>query len=93
MPDQIREDGLRLLRAIKERHAERSLEEPLREGTEVEPGVVAHEVGLDTGSRYYKLIVDELEIKGALEPLQRTNSGTGDSLFRITRRGLEMVDQ
>ncbi len=93
MPDRIREDGLQLLRAIKERHEERNPEEPLREGAEVEPGVVAYKVGLAPGSRYYELIVDELEIEGALEPLRRANSGIGDLLFRITRWGLEMMDK
>ncbi len=93
MPDRIREDGLQLLRAIKERHEERNPEEPLREGAEVEPGVVAYKAGLAPGSRYYELIVDELEIEGALEPLRSTNSGRGDPLFRITRRGLKMMDR
>jgi hypothetical protein len=85
-------DALALLRATKEYHDRHNPEKPLSEGTRIAPELVAECVGLDPNSLRYERALGYLVREGALVWEERLGGVLpGVDLYRITRRGLQML--
>ena len=88
---EVDQDALALLRAAKEHHDRLEPAEPLSEGTRVAPVLVAERVGLEPETLRYERAVRHLVREGALVWEERLGGVPGVDLYRIMRRGLEML--
>ena len=88
---EVDKDALALLRAAKEHHDRLEPEEPFSEGTRVAPGLVAERAGLEPETLRYERALRCLVREGALVWEERLGGVPGVDLYRITRRGLEML--
>jgi hypothetical protein len=86
------QDALALLRAAKEHHNRLEPGEPLSEGMRVAPGLVAERAGLEPETLRYERAVRYLVREGALVWEERLGGLPGVDFYRITRRGLEMLE-
>jgi hypothetical protein len=89
---EVDQDALALLRAAKEHHDWLEPGEPFSEGTRVAPALVAERVGLEPETLRYERAVRYLVKEGALVWEQRLGGVPGVDLYRITQRGLEMLE-
>jgi hypothetical protein len=89
---EVDQDALALLRAAKEHHNRQEPGEPLSEGTRVAPGLVAERVGLEPETPRYERAVRYLVREGALVWEERLGGVPGVDIYRIMRRGLEMLE-
>lgn len=78
----VEREAMRLLRGMNELQAKG------RAGEYVAPHDAAQEIGLDPGSPHFGRLVEYLEDEGAIA-LDEGFGGLG--LYRMTRRGLEML--
>ena len=91
MTEQTREDGMRLLRAMEEEHAERRAGQPLQANTPVTPEAVARRAGLNPTHERFDAAVRWLEEENAIEWDERAGEVGGKRLYLLTRRGVEML--
>jgi hypothetical protein len=84
-------DALALLRAAKEHHDLLDLEEPFSEVTRVAPELVAERAALEPGTLRYERAPRCLVREGALVWEERLGGVPGVDIYRVTRRGLEML--
>ena len=77
---------------MKEHHERHNPDAPLSEGTRLAPELVAVGVGLAPDTSRYERAVRYLVREGALEWEERLGSVPGVDFYRITRRGLEMLE-
>jgi hypothetical protein len=92
MADRTEEDGVRLLQAIEEEHAERR-GQPLQALTPVIPEAAAQRMGLSLGAERYEAAVRWLEEQNAIEGDERVGDVGGKRLYLITSRGVEMLSE
>lgn len=93
MADRAEEDGMRLLRAIEQEHAERREGQPLQALTPVVPEAAAQRADLSPGHEHYEAAVRWLEEQNAIEGDERAG-GVGDKrMYLITGRGVEMLGE
>jgi hypothetical protein len=85
-------DALILLRALKDHHNQHNPGVPLLEGTRLAPELVAEGVGLGPDSLRYEKAVRHLVGEGALVWTGRLGSTPGVDFYRITERGLTMME-
>jgi hypothetical protein len=88
MEDRVRRYALQVLRAIREQHPN------VRVGTWVDPYTVAFEAGLGypDGPVYWRAI-EYLVEEDALECAEETETALGNPIYRIKRRGMEMMEE
>jgi hypothetical protein len=91
MTEQTREDGIRLLRAMEEEHAERREGQPLQANTPVTPEAVARRIGLSPTHERFDAAVRWLEEQNAIEWDERAGEVAGKRLYLLTGHGLEML--
>ncbi len=88
---EVDQDALDLLRAAKEHHNRLAPGKPLSEGMRLAPELVAERAGLEPETLRYESAVRYLVREGALVWEERLGGVPGVDLYRITRRGLEML--
>ena len=86
-------EALALLRAAKEHHDRLEPGKALADGTRVAPELVAERVGLEPETLRYERAVRILVREGALMWEERLGGVPGVDLYRITERGLEMLEE
>lgn len=91
MTERTSEDGMRLLQAMQEEHAERREGQPLQANTPVIPEAVARRVGLSPSHECFDAAVRWLEEQNAIEWDERSGEVAGKRLYLLTGRGLEML--
>jgi hypothetical protein len=90
---EVDKDALALLRAAKEHHDRLEPEEPFSEGTRVAPGLVAERAGLEPETLRYERALRYLVREGALVWEERVGTVPGVDFYRVTRRGLELLEE
>lgn len=93
MADRAEEDGMRLLRAVEEEHAERREGQPLQALAPAAPEAAARRAGLDPEDERYEAAVRWLEEHGAIEKDERAGDVGGKPLYLVTGRGVEMLGE
>jgi hypothetical protein len=91
MTERTREDGMQLLRAMEEEHAERREGQPLQANTPVIPEALARRVGLSSTHERFDAAVGWLEEQNAIEWDERSGEVAGKRQYLLTGRGLEML--
>jgi hypothetical protein len=91
MTEQTREDGMQLLRAMEEEHAERREGQPLQANTSVIPEALARRVGLSPRHERFDAAVGWLEEQNVIEWDERSGEVASKRLYLLTGRGLEML--
>jgi hypothetical protein len=89
---EVDQDALALLRSAKEHHDLLEPGAPFSEGTRVAPELVAERVGLEPETLRYERTVRYRVRDGALVWEERLGGVPGFDIYRITRRGLEMLE-
>jgi hypothetical protein len=89
---EVNKDALALLRAMKEHHDRQNPDAPLSDGTRIAPELVAERVGLAPDTLRYERAVRYLVRVGALVWEERLGSVPGVDFYRITHRGLQMLE-
>jgi hypothetical protein len=89
---EVDQDALALLRAAKEHHNRLEPGEPMSEGMRVAPELVAERAGLEPETLRYERAVRYLVREGALVWEERLGGVPGIDFYRITHRGLEMLE-
>ena len=85
-------DALAILRVLKDHHDQRNPGAPLVEGTRVAPELVVERAGLEPNTVRYERAVRHLVGQGALVWEERLGSTPGIDFYRVTERGLEMME-
>jgi len=85
-------EALALLRALKDHYDQHNPGMPLVEETRLAPGLVAERAGLDPATLRYEKAVRRLVEEGALVWAERLGSTPGLDFYRITQRGLAMMN-
>ena len=85
-------DAVALLRTLKDHYDQHNPGAPLEEGTRVVPELVAERAGLDPDSLRYEKAVRHLVGEGALVWEERLGSTPGVDFYRITERGIAMIN-
>jgi hypothetical protein len=86
MEDRVRRYALQILRAIREQHPN------VRVGTWVDPYTVAFEAGLGfPDGPYYGQAIEYLVQEDAIELVEEPATALGNPIYRIKRRGMEMM--
>jgi hypothetical protein len=93
MANRAQEDGVRLLQAIEEEHAERREGQPLQAFTPVVPEAAAQRLGLSSGDERYGAAVRWLEEQNAIEGDERAGDVGGKRVYLVTPRGVEMLGE
>lgn len=91
--DRAKEDGMRLLRAIEEQHAERREGQPLQAHAPVAPEAASQRIDLSPGHERFEAAVQWLEEQNAIEQDERGGDVGGKPLYLITGRGVEMLGE
>jgi hypothetical protein len=84
---EVDRDALALLRTAKAHHDRLEPRKPVSEGSRVALGLVAEHAGLKPETLRYERTVRE----GALAWAERLGGVPGLDIYRVTRRGLEML--
>jgi hypothetical protein len=88
MEDRVRRYALQILRAIRKQHPNVGV------GTWVDPYTVAFEAGLGyPDGPFYGQAIEYLVEEDAIERAQETASALGNPIYRIKRRGMEMMEE
>jgi hypothetical protein len=88
MEDRVRRYALQVLRAIREQHSN------VRVGTLVDPYTVAFEAGLGyPDGPYYGQAIEYLVEEDAIELVEEPATALGNPIYRIKRRGMEMMEE
>jgi hypothetical protein len=88
MEDRVRRYALEVLRAIREQH------QNVRVGTWVDPYTVAFEAGLGyPDGPYYGQAIEYLVAEDAIELVEEPATALGNPIYRIKRRGMEMMEE
>lgn len=87
MQDRIEQNALELLHAIREHHPD------IYAGAWVNPYTAALEAGLDPDSSSYRVAMEYLQAEEALELAEESLELEGSSLYTITLRGMEMLQE
>ena len=88
MDDRVRRYALQVLRAIRDQHPS------VRVGTWVDPYTVAFEAGLGyPDGPFYGQAIEYLVEEGAIECAEETTTALGNPIYRIKRRGMEMMEE
>jgi len=90
---EVEAEALALLRAMKECHEQNNPDAPFSEGTLLAPELAAEHVGLEPDSLRYERAVGHLVREGALVWEERVGTVPGVDFYRITQRGLELLEQ
>ena len=84
----VRQYALQVLRAIRDQHPS------VRVGTWVDPYTVAFEAGLGyPDGPFYGQAIEYLVEEGAIECAEETATALGNPIYRIKRRGMEMMEE
>jgi hypothetical protein len=91
--DQARSDGLRLLGAARDIHAERyrGAGGSFRARTTLDLVAAGERAGLPAGNDRHNAAVEWLLSDHAIEPEPALRRRGGEPIYRATRRGLEML--
>ena len=88
MEDHVRRYALQVLRAIREQHPN------VRVGTWVDPYTVAFEAGLGyPDGPFYGQAIEYLVEEDAIERAEEAATALGNPIYRIKRRGMEMMEE
>ena len=90
---EVDKDALALLRAMKDYHENHDPDTPISEGTLLAPELAAEHVRLETDTLRYERAVGFLVREGALVWEERVGTVPGVDFYRITQRGLELLEQ
>lgn len=88
---EVDRDALALLRTAKSHHDRLEPRKPLSEGSRVALGLVAEHAGLKPEALRYERTARYLVREGALAWEERLGGVPGLDIYRVTRRGLEML--
>jgi hypothetical protein len=92
MRREVDADALALLLALKDHYDQHNPGAPLVERTRLAPELVADRAGLDPDTLRYERALRYLVGQGALVWTERLGSRPGVDFYRITERGLAMMD-
>ena len=90
---EVDKDALALLRAMKDYHEHNNLDTPFSEGTLLAPELAAEHTGLESDTLRYERAVGYLVREGALVWEERVGTVPGVDFYRVTQRGLELLEQ
>ena len=85
------EDGLALLKAAQEIHAERHGAQTFTPGTHLPLEAAGERIGLSPNRLRYYDAIKELEYEGAIEWATSARYARGEKHYVITERGLKML--
>jgi hypothetical protein len=85
-------DAVALLRTLNDHYDQHNPGTPLEEGTRVAPELVAEHAGLRPDSLRYERAIMHLVGEGALVWEERLGSTPGVDFYRITERGIAMIN-
>jgi hypothetical protein len=85
------EDGLALLEAAKQLHAERHGSHTFTPGTHLPLQVAGRRTGINPDYLRYHDAIEDLEYEGAIEWDKSARYARGDKHYLITGRGLKML--
>ena len=85
------EDGLTLLQAAREIHAERHGAQTFTPGTHLPLEEAGRRSGLDPNRQRYHDAIEELEYEGAIEWDQSARYARGEKHYLITQSGPKML--
>jgi hypothetical protein len=85
-------DALALLQALKDQYSRHNPGASLLEGTRFAPELVAERAGLDPDTLRFERAVRHLVGEGALVWVERLGSTPGVDFYRITERGLQIIE-
>ena len=77
---------------MKDHYDQHNLGAPLTEGTRLAPGLAAERAGLDPDPLHYERLIRHLIGEGALVWAEPFGSTPGVDFYRITERGLAMMN-
>ena len=87
---EVKTDAKALLRAMKEYHEP---EVPFSDGTRLAPYLAAEGAGLGPEAPRYERAIRHLVREGALVWEERVGTVPGIDFYRVTRRGLELLEE
>ncbi len=90
---EVKTDARALLRAMKEYHEHHEPEVPFSDGTRLAPYLAAEGAGLGPEAPRYERAVRHLVREGALVCEERVGTVPGIDFYRVTRRGLELLEE
>jgi hypothetical protein len=90
---EVEAEALALLRAMKDYHEYHNLDTPFSEGTLLAPELAAEHIELDPDTLRYERAVGYLVREGALMWEERVGTVPGVDFYRVTQRGMELLDQ
>jgi hypothetical protein len=90
---EVKTDARALLRAIKEYHEHHEPDAPFSDGTRLAPYLAAEGAGLDPETPRYERAIRHLVREGALVWEERVGTVPGIDFYRVTRRGLELLEE
>ena len=90
---EVKADASALLRAMKEYHEHHDPDVPFSDGARLAPYLSAEGAGLDPETPRYQRAVRYLVREGALVWEERVGTVPGVDFYRVTRRGLELLEE
>jgi hypothetical protein len=90
---EVDKDALALLRAMKECHVHHYPQTPISEGTLLAPELASEHVRLEPETLRNERAVRYLVREGALVWDERVGTVVGVDFYRITQRGLQLLEQ
>ena len=90
---EVKTDASALLRVMREYHEHHEPDVPFSNGTRLAPYLVAEGAGLDPETPRYERAVRYLVREGALVWEERVGSVPGVDFYRVTHRGLELLEE
>ena len=90
---EVDKDALALLGAMKEHHERHNPDVPLADGTRLAPELVSERIGLAPDTLRFERAVGYLLREGALVWEERVGTVPGVDFYRVTQRGLELLEQ
>ena len=89
---EVDKDAMALLRGTKKHYQRDAPDEPLSERTRLVPELSAESVGLEPKGFRYERALRHLLREGALVREERLGGVPGVDYYRITERGLQMLE-
>jgi hypothetical protein len=90
---EVKSDASALLRAMKEYHEHHDPDVQFSDGTRLAPYLAAVGAGLDPETPRYERAMRHLVREGALVWEERVGTVPGVDFYRVTRRGLELLEE
>ena len=90
---EVKTDARALLRAMEEYHEHHEPDAPFADGTRLAPYLTAEGAGLDPETPRYERAIRHLVREGALVWEERVGTVPGIDFYRVTRRGLALLEE